>query len=86
MTTELQQELATYERSIGDWSEHTGKFVLIKGEDVVGFYSTYEDAITEGYNRFQLKPFLVKQVSMIEQACFITPLMRPSDATLHSAN
>lgn len=70
MTTELQRELDTYARSVRDWPEHAGKFVLIKEDEVVGFYSTYEDAITEGYSRFQLAPFLVKQVSMIEQACF----------------
>ena len=86
MTTELQRELDTYAKSVNDWPEHTGKFVLIKGDDVVGFYSTYEDAITEGYRRFQLTPFLVKQVSMIEQACFVTPLMRVSNASLHSAD
>ena len=86
MTTGLQQEIATHERNKGEWSAHTGKFVLIKGDDVAGFYSTYEDAITEGYKRFQLNPFLVKQVSMIERSCFVAPLARTSDATLHAAN
>ena len=84
MTTELQQELDTFRQEISGWSDHVGKFVLIKNREVTGFYSTYEDAITEGYRRFQLEPFLVKQVSVIEQACFISPLARTAHAPLHS--
>ena len=76
----LKKELETYDKRrpelIGD-SE--GKFVLIHGEDVVGTWDTYEDALKAGYQQFGLAPFLVKQISGVEAVQFLTrdvPLCR----------
>ena len=62
----LEQELATYKAKLPDLKEHQGKFVLIRGDEVVDFYVAYEDAIKAGYEKFKLEPFLVKQVSVTE--------------------
>ena len=74
----LETELATYKARLHEWKEHEGKFVLIHGTDVVEFYSTYEDAITVGYDKFKLEPFLVKQIQTIEMIQFVSRFVDPS--------
>src|ERR1700749_1732455 len=59
----LENELKTYEANIDKWTEQSGKFVLIHGDEVVDFFAAYEDAIKAGYQKFGLKPFLVKQIN-----------------------
>lgn len=68
----LEKELEVYKRRLPELLPDEGKFVLIHGDDVVQAYNNYEDAITEGYSRFKLEPFLVKQIQMIEQVQFIS--------------
>ncbi|MCY3820313.1 MAG: YfcE family phosphodiesterase [Gammaproteobacteria bacterium] len=72
----------TYKKGLSEWTEHVGQHVLVKGDEVVGFFASYEAAITEGYGRFGPDPFLVKQVSIIEQTHFV-PAPRIIDAALH---
>ena len=59
----LETELATYQQSLGGWSDKEGKYVLIKGDKVFDFFSSYDDAIKRGYEEFGLEAFLVKQIS-----------------------
>lgn len=73
----LEKELKTYKKNLPEWTEYDGKYVLIKEEKVCGFYSSYDDALTEGYRQFRLEPFLVKRVSMIEQPHLISRLLVP---------
>lgn len=73
----LEQELATYQKNLNDWTEHEGQYVLIKGDQVIGFFSSYDDAIREGYERFKLTPFLVKVVSSLEQVHFVSRFFDP---------
>jgi hypothetical protein len=67
----LVRELRTYEEKLPDLLAHVGKFVLIHDDHVAGFFDTYADAVQAGYQRFELKPFLVKQVQEVEQVQFI---------------
>ena len=48
----LEKELETYRRNLPEWTEYYGKYVIIKEEIVHGFYSSYDDALTEGYKQF----------------------------------
>lgn len=59
-----------------------GKFALIHGDVLVDIYGTYEDAIKEGYGKFGLEPFLVKQIHATEQLQFISRTADPCH-TLH---
>ncbi|MCI0388245.1 MAG: hypothetical protein MOB07_05710 [Acidobacteria bacterium] len=68
----LEKELATYKTALPELQSQEGKFVLISGDDVVGTYDTYEDALKEGYEKFGLNPFLVRQIHATEQVEFIT--------------
>jgi hypothetical protein len=76
-TMALEKELAAYEKNLPQWKEHEGKFVLIHGDEVIDFFSSYEDAIRLGYQRFALTPFLVKQVQTVQVVQYVTRLVTP---------
>lgn len=76
----LERELATYKAQLPAMKDHEGKFVLIHGEEIADYFSTYEDAIKGGYQRYKLEPFLVKRVMTTEPILFITRNIVP----LHS--
>jgi len=73
---QFQQELATYESNRDKLvAESAGKYVVIHGSEVAGAWSTYEDALKEGYKRYHLEPFLVKRVEGVETIlCFTRDL------------
>jgi hypothetical protein len=73
----LEQELATYNAKLPEMKEHEGKFVLIHGPDIIDYFGAYEDAIKEGYAKFKLEPFLVKQIQSVEQVHLISRLLAP---------
>ena len=77
----LEKELETYNAKLHELKESEGKFVLIQGEKIAGIYTSYEDALKDGYKQFKLSPFLVKQISSIEQAQFISRFVDPRTAT-----
>jgi len=67
----LTTELATYLRHKDELvRESEGKYVVVHGDEVVGVWDTYEDALRAGYEKVGLEPFLVKQVRSIEQVHF----------------
>jgi hypothetical protein len=45
---------------------HEGQWVLIKGEEVLGFFDTRRQASDEGHKRFLLQGFLVHQIKTRE--------------------
>jgi len=47
--------------------EGAGKFVLIKGRKVYGFFETKFDAIDAAYERFGNVPFFVHKVTEVEE-------------------
>ena len=65
--TSLNREQAVYEANLSRWlSDHEGEYVLIKGDQVHGFYESRDEALTAGYGRFGIGPLFVKQVSPSE--------------------
>jgi hypothetical protein len=77
ITMALEKELATYRDKLPELIQHEGKFVLIHGDSVIDYFGAYEDAIKAGYQRFQLEPFLVKQVNAVEQIQHMTRRLLP---------
>lgn len=73
----LEQEIATFQENLEEWSEWAGQYVLIKDKEVCGFFSSYDDAVRRGYEKFGLEAFLVKQVNMLEQIHFISRVVDP---------
>jgi hypothetical protein len=84
MPPTLEKELETYRRELPKLKEHVGKYVLIREAEVLGTWSTYEDAIQEGYRVCGLKPFLVKKIEVFETVHFnsrsIDPSCQPSSS------
>ncbi len=77
----LEKELETYKKKLPELKTLEGKFVLIHDEQVVDTFSSYEDAIKEGYSKFKLEPFLVKRISSIEQVQSISRFVEPRITT-----
>ncbi|HEX3655004.1 MAG TPA: hypothetical protein VHV55_04325 [Pirellulales bacterium] len=73
-TTEpLTAELAIYEQQKAELLKHgEGRFALIGNGNVAGVWDTYDDALQAGYEKFGLKPFLVKQIASREPVQFIS--------------
>ena len=74
----LEKELEVYKKKLPELKEHEGKFALV-GDTFVDVFGTYEDAIKAGYNKFRLKPFLVKRIEGEEQIHTITRLLFPQE-------
>ena len=63
----LNREQAVYDANLSRWlPDHEGEYVLIKGDEVGGFYESRDEALTAGYSRFGIGPLFVKQVSPSE--------------------
>jgi hypothetical protein len=78
----LQKELETYRKKLPELKAQEGKFVLVHGEEIIDFFSTYEDAIKSGYQKYKLEPFLVKQVHTTEPVFFISRNIVPTTTAL----
>lgn len=72
-----EEEVRTYESLVAQWAEHEGQFVLIRGTDVIGFYPSYEEALTAGYERFGVATFFVREVSP-DQVQFVSRFVAPA--------
>jgi hypothetical protein len=69
----LERELKTYLNKLPELkADQEGRFVLIQGDQVVDVFSSYDDALKAGYEKFGLNPFLVKKIQAVEQAQFIS--------------
>jgi hypothetical protein len=73
----LQKEIMTYNAKLPELLGNIGKFVLIKDDSIIGIYDTYADALKIGYEHFQLKPFMVKQIAPAENIHFFTREIDP---------
>ncbi|MBN2208699.1 MAG: hypothetical protein JW759_05350 [Candidatus Coatesbacteria bacterium] len=63
------QSLATeekfFEDHVAEWCEredYEGRWALIKGQELVGVYEEYEEAVREAFERFELEPFMISQI------------------------
>ena len=71
----LEKEMETYNANLSELMAHEGKFVLICGDKIHGTYTSFKDALQEGYQTFGLTPFLIKQIEKIEHIQTITRLL-----------
>jgi hypothetical protein len=75
----LQREVDTFQRELPRLLEagEQGRYVLIRGDEVVSVWDTRRDALQVGHERFGEVPFLIKQILKEERPIFIRPLMVP---------
>jgi hypothetical protein len=62
----LEKELETYRQKLSELQQHKGRFVLVRGDDIVDTFTSFALALEAGHERFGLEPFLVKQVRSVE--------------------
>ena len=75
-STILDRELETYRREFPKLKDQVGKFVLIQGDNVLSVWSTFDDAIQQGYRECGIdQPFLIKKIEDIESVHFQTRLI-----------
>ncbi len=68
----LAEELKTYQAQKANLLRQShGKFVLIKGDQIIGLYDREEEAYREGYQRFRRAAFLVKQVQEQDKTYYV---------------
>lgn len=64
---ELKRELQYFKTIKGDLLKtNKGQFALIKGEGLLGAFTTMEEAYKEGVARFGTQPFFIKQILEVE--------------------
>jgi hypothetical protein len=72
----LNQELQVYRLQLIDMlgvnDVNEGKYVVIKGMDVLGIFETYESALDHGYDHCGLTPFLVKRIERNESILYFS--------------
>jgi hypothetical protein len=71
----LEQELKFFADNKAKWVEnHPGKFVLVKGQELMGVFDQAEAALAEGARQFGAESFLVRQVNASEEPIYIPAL------------
>ncbi|MFB6290296.1 MAG: hypothetical protein ABEJ25_01015 [Candidatus Bipolaricaulia bacterium] len=73
---ELKEEIELYEANKVEWANKygEGKFVAIKGEQVLGPFDSQKNAYEKGLDKFGLEPFLVQKVSEEEEVNYLPAL------------
>lgn len=67
----LKQEYETYQAHKEELlAKHEGQFVLIRENEIVGVFASYDDALKAGLNKFGNVPFLVKKIERDEKINF----------------
>lgn len=68
----LAEEMATFRVQLPELIErHEAEYVLIKGTQVVGLFHDRSQALREGYRRFGVAPFLVRQITASETVVYL---------------
>lgn len=60
----IKREINTYRRELPRLlaEGHEGRFVLIKGDEIVSVWDTFDDAIQAGCERFGLETFIAQPI------------------------
>lgn len=71
----LDEERQFYAENLASWlSQYPGKFVLVKGRELIGVFDTTEEPLAEGARRFGLEPFLIRRVQELQEEVSIPAL------------
>jgi hypothetical protein len=68
----LAGDIATYRAHLAEMAkDHEGQYVLIRESQIIGYFRNRSRAIREGYRRFGIVPFLVKEVTATERVIYL---------------
>lgn len=72
---EREREMATCRNALPQLLRHAGKYVLIQGDAALDIFGGHEDTLREGYRRSGPRPFLVRQIRVVEPIHLVTRLV-----------
>ncbi|MEG9861733.1 MAG: hypothetical protein V6Z81_04425 [Parvularculales bacterium] len=82
----LEKEYEAYKKLLpallGSDGSGEGKYALIIGDQHIGTYVAYEDALQEGYEKAKLGPFMVKKISGNDNISYFS---RDIDGSCHTS-
>ena len=82
----LETERKYFEAHQEEWrTAHPGKFILVKGEQMIGTFNRPEDAVAEGARLFGQESFLVRHVDQVEKDVYIPALALGLLSPLHAS-
>jgi hypothetical protein len=59
----LEQEREFYDAHIHEWIDcQSGRFVVVKNAELIGFFDSLDEALSSGAARFGLSSFMVRQI------------------------
>jgi len=67
----LEREYETFKVWLPKLAHQEGQYALIHDTDLAGVFESYQDALAAGYEKFGLKPFLVKQIAASESPIYL---------------
>ena len=74
----LEKELKIYEQNKTEFEkDHKWEWVVIHGEEVVGFYEDFQDAARTAVERFGRGPYLIKEVGVPKPSLPASVLYHP---------
>jgi hypothetical protein len=62
----LEKELSVYNANLIELLANEGKYVVICGDEINGVFESYDEALSVGYEKYGLTPFLAKQINRVE--------------------
>ena len=64
----LDEELAYFNKQRNEWLHYyKGQIALVKGEELLGTFTTISEAFDAGVQRFGTQPFLIKEIQEEDQ-------------------
>jgi hypothetical protein len=77
-TMALEREIETYRQKLPELlSNSKGKLVVIHGDDVIGIYTSLDDALKAGYEHVGGEAFLVREISDTQEVLTASRSLRP---------
>ena len=59
----LEKEIALYQANLAKWLiDHPNQYVAIKEEQLIGFFNSRDEALTEAVRQFGNGPYLIRKL------------------------
>ncbi|MBX3362872.1 MAG: hypothetical protein KF912_00390 [Phycisphaeraceae bacterium] len=69
----LEREMDAFRKALPSLIDRIGEYAVVVGDEIVGTYSTWEDACKVGYAKVGTStPFLVKKIEEVETVNYFT--------------
>ncbi|MGV8825089.1 hypothetical protein [Methylibium petroleiphilum] len=74
----LDREFTAYQQRLPELLvTHPGSYVVIKGDTIVNFHNSYEEALDWAYDHFGLTQFFIKEITESRPVTHYTRAIRP---------